>query len=245
MIYLEMVNGHVLRKEETLLKEYFDACGYREGKDWKKLSLRQMRRFTGGEFKPRYVSGSIDFVKAALLNIDRAIPEDDCYPRVLRTSTNKFFKRGTPTITSLSVNTTWPIFLKPAVKTKLFTGRVFKDEDEFALIRIRSDETLWTTPIVNFVSEYRFYVINGVISFCAQYSGESDQEIDILLVQEAVDRLASVDYLNYAVDFGITDEGETELVEVNDGFSLGCYGDFPTSSYHTLLLNRWKEMAKG
>ena len=43
------------------------------------------------------------------------------------------------------------------------------------------------------------------------------------------------------MDFGVTDRGETRLVEVNDGFSLGCYGLEPIL-YARLLCARWSEL---
>ncbi|MMZ67938.1 hypothetical protein D1872_305770 [compost metagenome] len=45
----------------------------------------------------------------------------------------------------------------------------------------------------------------------------------------------------YAVDFGLTDKGETLLVEVNDGYSLGHYGLF-SLDYAKLLSARWAEL---
>lgn len=45
----------------------------------------------------------------------------------------------------------------------------------------------------------------------------------------------------YAADFGVTDDGRTLLVEVNDGYSLGPYGLWP-KLYAQLLSARWTEM---
>ncbi len=28
----------------------------------------------------------------------------------------------------------------------------------------------------------------------------------------------------FSMDFGLTDDGRTLLIEVNDGYSIGCYG---------------------
>lgn len=44
-----------------------------------------------------------------------------------------------------------------------------------------------------------------------------------------------------ALDFGITDDGQTLLIEFNDGFSLGNYGVEPTL-YAILLTARWAEI---
>jgi len=47
----------------------------------------------------------------------------------------------------------------------------------------------------------------------------------------------------YSIDFGVTDNGKTLLVECNDGWSLGNYGLEP-SKYCRLLGRRWHEMMK-
>lgn len=244
MFILEMVDGHKLRREEQILKEYFDKRGYVEGKDWRKLSLRQLRRSTGIVSKTDYVAGSIDFVRAGIRQLGKDLPEDNCYPLSLRIQSDRFFKRPGPKITTLGSNTTWPIFLKPAVKTKLFTGQVFHDEDAFPLLRVNSNEKLWSSVVVDFVSEYRFYVVDGKINHSVQYTGPERIDLDWELVFEAVSILKDDGCLNYAVDFGITDQGKTAFIEMNDGFSLGCYGTFPGSNYSLLLQNRWKELTK-
>ncbi|RGS52466.1 DUF4343 domain-containing protein [Olsenella sp. AF21-51] len=45
----------------------------------------------------------------------------------------------------------------------------------------------------------------------------------------------------YAADFGVTSDGRTLLVEVNDGYSLGPYGLWP-ELYAQLLSARWAQM---
>jgi hypothetical protein len=45
----------------------------------------------------------------------------------------------------------------------------------------------------------------------------------------------------YVMDFGVTDKGETVLIEVNDGFSIGSYGLFHID-YAKLLAARWAEL---
>ena len=45
----------------------------------------------------------------------------------------------------------------------------------------------------------------------------------------------------YAIDFGVTDDGRTLLIEVNDGYALGSYGLF-YPDYSKLLSARWAEL---
>ena len=44
-----------------------------------------------------------------------------------------------------------------------------------------------------------------------------------------------------SLDFGVTDDGRTLLIEMNDGLALGCYG-LPDEEYAKLLLARWAEL---
>ena len=43
------------------------------------------------------------------------------------------------------------------------------------------------------------------------------------------------------MDFCLTDDGRTLLIEVNDGCSIGCYGLEPID-YAKLLSTRWAEL---
>lgn len=45
----------------------------------------------------------------------------------------------------------------------------------------------------------------------------------------------------YAMDFGVTDKGETVLIEVNDGFAVASYGLFHID-YAKFLSARWAEL---
>jgi hypothetical protein len=45
----------------------------------------------------------------------------------------------------------------------------------------------------------------------------------------------------YAADFGVTGDGRTLLVEVNDGYSLG-HGGLVANRYAELLRARWTEL---
>lgn len=45
----------------------------------------------------------------------------------------------------------------------------------------------------------------------------------------------------YGINFGVTSKGETLLVEVNEGYALGCYGLF-LDLYVKLIITRWAEL---
>ena len=47
----------------------------------------------------------------------------------------------------------------------------------------------------------------------------------------------------YAIDFGVTDDGRTILIEANDGYSLGPYG-FDSYNYTRMMILRWKQIMR-
>jgi len=47
----------------------------------------------------------------------------------------------------------------------------------------------------------------------------------------------------YSLDFGVTEDGRTLLVEANDFYFLGCYGLSPLS-YALAIADRWKEIVE-
>ncbi|SHJ63651.1 protein of unknown function [Clostridium cavendishii DSM 21758] len=60
------------------------------------------------------------------------------------------------------------------------------------------------------------------------------------IIQEVISKFTSAPN-GYAIDFGLTDKGETLLIEVNDGYALGYYGLF-NLEYAKLLSARWAEL---
>ena len=72
------------------------------------------------------------------------------------------------------------------------------------------------------------------------YRGDWHYHYDHSVLDYAVDNYRT-DPAGYAMDFGVTDDGRTLLVEVNDGFALGCYGADPIQ-YAKLLSARWCEL---
>ena len=47
--------------------------------------------------------------------------------------------------------------------------------------------------------------------------------------------------VSYSLDFGVTDDGKTLLVEANDSHSLGNYGLHPFQ-YARIIASRWAQM---
>lgn len=135
------------------------------------------------------------------------------------------------------------LFAKPLEGTpRYFKGQVLRTFRD--LIRTANcDPTmpLWCSELVDFVSEYRVFVCEGEIVGLKHYSGDFRIFPDWPTVEEAVssytDRPAGL-----GLDFGVTRDGRTLIVEQNDGFSLGCYG-LHHVIYAKLLAARWNQIA--
>ena len=135
-----------------------------------------------------------------------------------------------------------PVFVKPNRYAKEFVGGVITKESSKQMFfnDITDDTPVLVSEIVDFVSEYRGYVINGELKGIKYYLGDFRVFPDMKVVDAAI-----ADYktapAGYSIDFGITSDGRTLLVECNDGFSLGNYG-LEDTTYSTLLTKRWLEM---
>lgn len=189
------------------------------------------------------VAGFIGDVHAALRTIGRPIPENVDYPVEL----NQFLGRSIDTATMYEVRSMIdPIFIKPK-EHKLFTGLLWTGdiESRAKTVTVPDDTELWTSSPVEFVSEYRAFIINDVILDVRLYRGDWSKAPDRSVIERAVlvHREAGSPSA-YCCDWGVTSLGSTLLVERNEGYSFGHYGLKPPD-YARMLSTRWFEMAGG
>jgi hypothetical protein len=133
----------------------------------------------------------------------------------------------------------WPIFVKPKTQ-KLFTGKFIQSTRD--VIGLSADESIevWCSEPVDFISEWRCYVRYGQIIDVRNYKGDWSKVPNKAIVERAIKEFTS-QTAGYGIDFGVTSDGRTLIVEVNDGFSLGSYGLAPIK-YAQLLTARWSEI---
>jgi len=140
----------------------------------------------------------------------------------------------------------YPYFIKPNGKSKEFIGGVIKSEEALALhFRNIPDECpILVSEVVDFITEYRCYVCEGELLGIYWYLGDFRVFPDVKVIDEAIAEYTKAGApAGYSIDFGVTNDGRTLLVECNDGWSLGNYGLEP-SKYCRLLGRRWHEMMK-
>lgn len=184
------------------------------------------------------IVGGIGAVKSRLYDFGITAPDID-YPQEL----NKYLGRKVWYTKMSEVNDhpeNWPVFVKP-VEEKQFTGvAVYSTKDLIGCGIAGVDQDVICSEVVDFVAERRCFVRYGKILDVRNYYGDWRKELDYRVIENAVADYASAPN-GYAMDFGLTADGRTLLVEVNDGYSLGCYG-LMHYDYAKLLSARWAEL---
>jgi len=135
-----------------------------------------------------------------------------------------------------------PVFIKP-VEEKAASGIVIHTLDDLKQFELKEPEAeVYCSEVVNFISEWRCFLLYGQIIGIRCYDGDPDAVCDRNVLDMAVKAFPNMP-AGCALDFGVTDDGRTLLVEMNDGYSLGAYG-LEATLYARLLSARWAELNK-
>ncbi|MEE0264108.1 MAG: ATP-grasp domain-containing protein [Acutalibacteraceae bacterium] len=186
------------------------------------------------------VVGYIGTVKARLNDFGKKIDDMD-YPDVL----NKYLGRKIWKSTVNTINSNpdlWPVFIKP-ISNKKFKGRVIRStKDLIGCGSCYEDYPIFCSEVREFVAEFRVFVLYGEIIDVRRYGGEWDIHCSKEVVESCVQDF--VDSPNaYALDFGVTKDGATNLIEVNNTCSIGSYGLDPVL-YAKFISARWAELTE-
>lgn len=237
-------------------------------------TIRKYIMLNGGEYKNSTISdlwsyqeqlvngwvpvGSVEFVRKAFRVLGIEEPEFSPYPEVLQDYILRKIKKLNLSINEI-ITIEKPTFIKP-VKLKLFNGfvldtnKALQDYSEHDLEQIThiysiSPKTkkleIYTSDIVEFLQEYRFYVSGSKILGVGRYDDapEKDLSVNIGIVNLFISEL-NCDH-PYTLDIGIIPSGMTDLVEVNDAWAIGLYGSALTEvEYAKFLSDRWNNIYK-
>lgn len=189
------------------------------------------------------VFGGVGAVRLALHRVGRPMPDLPDFPApVLPFAGRKVWNSTLGEIHRI-VNQTpelLPLHVKPHHQ-KLFTGIVvtaFKD-----LIRtagLPDTVPILMQEVVPFISEWRSVILRGEILNVAHYRGDPLVFPDPKLMKAAVEAFDGSP-VAYALDWGVTSDGRTLLVEANDAHSLGNYG-LRGNEYCEVIIARWREL---
>ncbi|MDY6084749.1 MAG: ATP-grasp domain-containing protein [Dialister sp.] len=187
------------------------------------------------------VIGTFSDVKYALEQMGTDIPLLDYPPELEPFLGRRVWQSTLFTITSHPE--AWHVFVKPVYDIRRFRGTVLdKSEDLIKLGGGLEDIDVWCSEKTEFLSEWRLWVLEGQPVGLTHYKGRWDLIPDISVLKQAVLSYTSAPSA-YALDFGVTNEGKTLLVEVSDGYALSSYG-LPPALYVTILSRRWSELTK-
>jgi hypothetical protein len=130
------------------------------------------------------------------------------------------------------------VFVKPLVDTKLFTGYVVTDKSLFDYVtdnKVKEDTPLLFSEPIIIVDEYRTWVNNGHTVDLRPYYKKTDMILDKDIVKACNQFIYGYHKKPFVADYGITDKGETVLIEVNDIHGTGTYGFNGPDLWRTLI----------
>lgn len=164
------------------------------------------------------------------------------YPEQLK----KYLGRSIELTTFGELDMNFPYFVKPATDVKLFTGDVVDKPTHLEYLEkfdnCKSDTKLYKSELVEFVTEYRVSVSQGKIYGMKHYKGDWMKFIDPLVIDNMIKDFTDCPSA-FSLDVGLTDDGRTLLVEVNDYWALGSYG-LEGKDYALLCARRMREILK-
>lgn len=188
------------------------------------------------------IVGYVDDFRAVLSQLSLPVPAEVNYPAELQSFMGRNIWPSTINTIANAPNQ-WNVFVKPMHSSKKFTGRLVRGMNDLIGCGDQQEDTqVWCSEPVNFVSEWRCFVRYGQILDVRPYRGDWRQHFDYRIIEQAVKAYENAPK-GCALDFGLTDKGQTLLVEVNDGYSLGAYG-LISVMYAKLLSARWAELTK-
>lgn len=188
------------------------------------------------------VVGGLPLVRAALRQFGREVPEPLDYPVSLHPWLHRELRRSTLAAVMAHVENTGAVtFVKPSSRTKRFTGFVLEDPYDYRISGVSRREPVWVSSVVHFLSEYRYYVLDGqVLTRGVAVQGPEPALTQVHAAVAAYEAAGAP--RGYALDFGVLVTGATALVEANDAFSLGLYPEADPEAYLEMLAARWSEL---
>lgn len=134
----------------------------------------------------------------------------------------------------------WNTFIKPK-EGKKFDGRVVSSfKDLIACGSQLESVPIWVSDAVNIVAEWRCFVRYNTIVDARPYKGDWRSQFDHSVPERALALLKNKPAA-FSIDIGVTANGQTIVIELNDGYSLGNYG-LSSTEYAKLLSARWYEL---
>ncbi|WP_201984922.1 ATP-grasp domain-containing protein [Hymenobacter rubidus] len=187
------------------------------------------------------VVGHIAAVRASLRSLGFDIPAELGYPAALLPFLGRRLWQST--INTVAANPeSWPVFVKPILDTKKFTGVLVRRIGDLIGCGDQYEDTpIWCAEPIELVAEWRCFVRYGQILDVRPYRGDWRAHFDPAVVELALAAYLPEAPAAFALDIGRTAKGQTVVVEVNEGYALGAYG-LTSLAYAKFLSARWAEL---
>jgi hypothetical protein len=130
------------------------------------------------------------------------------------------------------------VFVKPLNDIKLFTGFVVGDKSIFDLLtdkKVSDDHLLFFSEEIQIQDEYRTWVNNGNVVDIRPYYKKTDVVVDKKVIDDCNRFIWGLYRGPFVADYGITDKGQTVLIEINDIHGTGTYGFNGPNLWKTLI----------
>jgi hypothetical protein len=234
---------------QTKKGEFVNPNDYNAWRGFQKLGYETIHLDASAIFLPKALTketpvfAGVQGFKKVMKHLKVEKQELPSYPDCLK----KFLGREIRTVTlgelRVDINKYGPVFIKPNDEfRKHFNGHVVKESMDLRYtLYLPDDYEVLASDIVNFDTEYRVFIHKGAILDSRNYKGFRGA-INYDIVEEAIKEFENAP-VAYCLDFGLTKEGKTLLVEVTDANSCGCYG-LDCLYYGRMLADRWEELMK-
>lgn len=204
---------------------------------WEIINYTRSEQLTEVRKEDLFV-GFVEDTKLVLQTLNVQLPTISCYPDELE----KYYGRKIwkSTLHDFIRENNFNTFIKP-VENKFFTGKLVKTfSDLISIGHQENNVEIWCSKPVEIITECRCFIKYGSVIDIRNYTGSWKSKPDVELI-EKIAKNFSPNLNGYAIDFGVTKEGKTIVVEVNDGYSLGNFGLFSVD-YCKLLNARWTQI---
>lgn len=173
-------------------------------------------------------------------NIPAPMTYPDCF---LKGDTEWWFGRRIQEVTLKHAleNIPRPFFIKPKTLKQFAATVIDKQEIHSFASSIDPEEIVYVSDIVDFISEWRVYVLDGKAVGCCNYNGDFLKYPGQLTIGLAIKEYKNAPRF-YSLDVGIlATTNRTHIVECNGPYSLGNYG-LNNKLYHRCLMVGWREI---
>jgi len=236
--YIQHVQGNDMTINSFHASKGFDILGY----EVIPFEIKELQAPNFEYEKDDILFGGIPIVLDAMTKMGIPQPKEMNYPESLEKFLHRKIEKSTIDFARQEANNEniKPFFLKP-VKEKEFKGFVFSSFlDLLQVAHLKKGTEIYISECLEFKSEYRVYFLKNEIVGCKHYHGDSLIFPDRKIIEE-IFKSYKEKPVSGSIDVGVTKDGKTVLVEVNDSYSLGNYG-IGSILYARMIEERWREL---